>query len=461
MSRVRFGRGFWFLFSGAAASQAILVLIAPVITRLYNPAALGEQAIFVATVSVLTVFATGRYELAIPLPAQQREAAAVMMFGVGLCLIMAVLAAVISSSFHGVIRETFGVSSVTLWLLPAAVLLSGLVQLTYQWRLRQRAYHRCSSSRLAYSSTMAVGQLTGFPWGVAALQVSVVLGFAAQLLTLAVQRGIQRGELALQTIIQAGRRYRHFALFSTWSVLFQTLSLQIPVFLLSGSFELAIAGNFALALRVLQTPTHLLGAALGQTFLAEAARQRDQLPEMTRALYRRLTSIAVPVALIGAALSGMLFPLLFGDEWHPAGVMAQWMAVWLASVLIGTPLSEVITLMEQPWRGLLFNATLLLTRATGLIIGIWQEDWLLGVALMAILSTICWWGLIIWCLRAAGNLVGVLMEPARSAGWWLALFGLALGVAHLSSWLQAVSGVLLALTMLGYTVRVIRREALL
>lgn len=458
MSRVSFSRGFWFLFSGAAASQTILVLIAPVLTRLYSPAALGEQAIFVAIVSVLTVFATGRYELAIPLPAQQRDAAAVMMFGVGLCLIVSVVVAIISTFFHDTIREVFRVSSVTLLLLPVAVLLSGLVQLTYQWRLRWREYRRCSNSRLAYSSSMTVGQLVGFPWGVAALQVAVVLGFAAQLITLVVQRGFQGGA-ALQTIMQAGRRYRYFAGFSTWSVLLQTLSLQIPVFLLSSSFDLVIAGNFALALRVLQTPKHLLGAALGQFFLAETARQQELLPDMTRTLYRRLTAIAVPVALIGAALSGVLFPLLFGQEWRPAGVMAQWMAMWLASVLIGIPLSEVITLKEQTWRGLLFNATLLLTRAAGLMVGILRGDWLLSVALMAIISTVCWWGLIIWCLRAAGNPIGILLEPVRDAGWWLALLGLAFGVASFSGCLQAVSGIVLVLALLGYTVRVIRREA--
>ncbi|MCX7992386.1 MAG: oligosaccharide flippase family protein [Fimbriimonadales bacterium] len=458
MSRVSFGRGFWLLFSGAAASQAILILIAPIITRLYTPAALGEQAIFVATVSVLTVFATGRYELAIPLPAQQRDAAAVMTFGAGLCLLVSAAAAVLSASFHSALREAFKLSDVTIRLLPVAVLLSGLVQLAYQWRLRLRDYKRCSGSRFAYSSTTALGQLTGFPWGVAALQTAIVLGFAAQLITLAVQRGLQTAFPSLQAIKQAGRRYRHFALFSTWSVLLQTLSLQIPIFLLSGSFELAIAGNFALALRVLQTPTHLLGAALGQTFLAEAARQRELLPDMTRALYRRLTTIAIPVALIGSTLSGLLFPLLFGQEWRPAGMMAQWMAMWLASVLIGTPLSEVITLQEQPWRGLLFNGTLLLTRTAGLMVGIWREDWLLGVALMAILSTACWWGLIVWCMRAAGNPLWTLLEPGRSAGWWFALLGLALGVAYLSSWLQAVCGILLALTLLGYVIRVIKTE---
>lgn len=55
------------LFSGTAMAQAISFLIIPVIAKQFGPAEYGIYAGFLASISILSILSTGKYELAIML----------------------------------------------------------------------------------------------------------------------------------------------------------------------------------------------------------------------------------------------------------------------------------------------------------------------------------------------------------------------------------------------------------
>ena len=63
------------LVSGTALAQALSLLVAPILSRLYSPNAFGTAALFASLVSIVGVIVCFRYEQAIMLPKRDEEAA--------------------------------------------------------------------------------------------------------------------------------------------------------------------------------------------------------------------------------------------------------------------------------------------------------------------------------------------------------------------------------------------------
>ena len=62
------------LVTGTGIAQGIAFLAAPVLSRYYEPEDFTVFALFSATAAILSVVATARYELAIPLPKEDKDA---------------------------------------------------------------------------------------------------------------------------------------------------------------------------------------------------------------------------------------------------------------------------------------------------------------------------------------------------------------------------------------------------
>ena len=70
-----FVRSAGILVGGTAGAQALTVLALPLLTRIYSPEEFSLLAIYVAMLTMLSVVACLRLEIAIPLPDNDNEAA--------------------------------------------------------------------------------------------------------------------------------------------------------------------------------------------------------------------------------------------------------------------------------------------------------------------------------------------------------------------------------------------------
>ena len=60
------------LMTGTIISQAIMLGVSPILTRIYSPTEFGLFAIYMSIVSLFSVIATGRYEMSVLWKAQKR-----------------------------------------------------------------------------------------------------------------------------------------------------------------------------------------------------------------------------------------------------------------------------------------------------------------------------------------------------------------------------------------------------
>ena len=86
-----FARGVSVLVGGTAGAQLVVLLAAPLLTRLYSPEDFGILAVYVGILSLLSVIASFKYELAIPLPEHENEVVAVTLLSFFLVLVIATL----------------------------------------------------------------------------------------------------------------------------------------------------------------------------------------------------------------------------------------------------------------------------------------------------------------------------------------------------------------------------------
>ena len=71
----RFARSVAVVTAGAALGQGLVLVSAPLLTRLYTPADFGVLAVYGSLVSLVAVVSAMRYELAIALPGYDKAVA--------------------------------------------------------------------------------------------------------------------------------------------------------------------------------------------------------------------------------------------------------------------------------------------------------------------------------------------------------------------------------------------------
>jgi len=360
------------LAGGTALSQALAVLITPVLTRLYPAEDFGYLQIYLSFMGFGALMVTLRYELAILLPAEEEVAASVLVST--LCAVLVVstslgAAACLVYRYHLLPSSALGLQKY-LWIFPFAVCGAGIYQTLNFWALRQKNYRRVAGTRLTQAFSQLGTQLTVglFHSGPLGLLLGDAIGRVNGSLNLA-QLLYRRSwsvfrAVRWHAILDAAARYRRFPLVSTWSSLLNIGAYSIPPLLMAGLYGPKMLGWFALGDRVLGAPTTLVGQAVSQVYAVEAATLGASDPKALRALFRRsVKRLALLGAVPFAALflfSPALFALVFGEAWREAGVYARALAAMHFLAFISWPLTQTLNILEQQFWQLAWDAGRLL-----------------------------------------------------------------------------------------------------
>lgn len=339
-------------------SQVIVVASSPLLTRLYTPEEMGILSAFTSITMVLLSIVAWLYETAIPLPREEKKAINILAVAVSIVLIMCTLTAIGVAFFGGQMALVVNSPSVEpyLWLLPVGLLGAGLYQVLSYWAVRKKEFPSLANTRWHESLSIVVSQL-----GLGLLK----LGSFGLLMGIVVGRLVSNGGLikliltqskdALKRISMKGmwdvvKRYRRFPLISSWSALLNAVAFQLPYLLLTMFYGPQVLGWVALAQRVLGLPFNLLGTSVGQVYLAEAARIKDdhrQLMHLFMKTVKHLTFVGVPALGLIVLAAPWAFSVVFGPNWTEAGKYLQAMAVMFFMQLVATPIRGNLYVLER------------------------------------------------------------------------------------------------------------------
>lgn len=390
------------LSGGAVVSQLLVIGIAPLLTRLYDPRDLGLLATYAAVVSLLSVVCSLRYELAIPLARNEGDADCLTV----LCfLVLTTTSIVVGTSvalmhLAGALHAFDAELAAYLWIIPVALFVSGAGAILHYRTLRATAYRSIAVSQLAQSSTTAIIQLVAYKFGSLALIGAQVCGqmVASICLGRAAAERPMRWKQSWEEIVECALRFRRYPQFSMWTSLLSVANAQVPVLLMAAGFAGTATGYFALATRVLALPMHLVGQAVTHVYFARApvARSEGNLAELTSRVHQRLVQISLAPLVLLASISPDLFSMVFGENWRTAGEYAQVMCPWLYLSFVCGPIVRLFEVIDKQMYGTVLQMAFLLMGAGGVFVGISFSDPEIAIQLLTVANVVCWGGFLVW-----------------------------------------------------------------
>jgi O-antigen/teichoic acid export membrane protein len=365
--------------SGTAVAQIIAFALSPVISRLFSPIDFGIAGSFAAVVTVVSTVVTLQYSQAIILPKSDKDA--INLLGVScLCtLVFSLLcfaACIIAPASLNDLMRTTGLLAPGL--LMGAVLVTGINQSFQAWCVRAKAFKQTSASQVVRSLASSGAQVGcgSMSFGAVGLVGSSVL--AEILATVNLGRVVLRDWRTLgrnvgwKTMRHLALEYRDFPVFNASSSLINSLSLGLPMLLLTHFYGLAVAGGYAFAMRILSTPMGFVLSSLRQVLLQKAAEAHHEGRRLM-SLYAKISLGLFGVALLPAMAmfvwAPRLFSWIFGPQWLMAGEFATSLVVWLLFMFCNVPASlfgRIIRIQRQMF---VFDLSVLLLRTASLYIG--------------------------------------------------------------------------------------------
>lgn len=353
--RSRLLKGILVLAGGAALAQTIVFVISPVLTRMYSPADFGVLGVYTSFFSLALVIASFRYDLAVPLPDDDRTATllvvlSLLMTGVSSLVLLCII-------FWVGDHVDLPIMKRHLLLLPLTLAGAGVYQVLNAWAVRRKEFAAVARTRVSQSMGKVLVQvgLGAVAVGPVGLILGETVGYVGGTWVLAklVWRNSRQHVLNMSCgeLAKVAVRYRRFPLVSTWSALLNVGALQLPALLFASQFGAESAGSFSFSQRIIAAPMAVVGMAVGQVYVAEAARLSSHDPGAAFRLFqnsaKKLFLVGVvPIGLLGVA-APFLFPLLFGPQWTEAGMFVQVLAPAFLGQFVVSPLSQTLNILER------------------------------------------------------------------------------------------------------------------
>lgn len=395
-SKGSFLKGIILVAGGSAGAQAILVATSPILTRLYTPEDFGIFALYMAILSVFVVIGSLRYELAIPMAPTNIQAVHVFIASLLVLVLISLLSAAVVYFIYDFLENNLNISgnATFLFLVPISVFVIGVYNILNYWAIRTKRFPSIASAKIKQVSITVLFQALAYKYGNMGLVLGHPIGQGAGVVSLvkSIYFDIKKCNIRTSRIWWALRRYKKFPMFSTWGALFNTVGVQLPPVLFAALFNPAVVGIYALTHRVLALPMSIIGNAVADVFLSDAAKahREQQVSKLVSNVQKNLSAIAMPPMLILLLTGPELFSAIFGGRWEQAGEFAQWMVPWLYVVFITSPTSVLLEVLEKQHLAVVFQIVLLVVRISSIYCGAIYGDVYFTVALFSIASMICW-----------------------------------------------------------------------
>src|SRR5690554_2069795 len=402
------------LGSGTAIAHLLLFASTPILTRLYQPEAMGVYALFMSVASIFIALSSGRLEMGVVLPKADKEGLDVLHTSWMTHVLWSLFYYLIWGLLYAIQPDSL--SSYFDYHLLALVPVFGGLQLLFeslkQWALRKEAFAMMSWSNLIKAIATLILQI-GFALLFATTAWQLVLGMVLSLLLgnqwmwRLYRKSYKANEhsFSWKQYVNTIKTYKKFPLFTSPSILLNSLVLQLPVWVIS-SVSIAVTGLYNIAERILQAPLLLVGHSVGQVFYKNAQDLRADIPalkDLTWKVYRSLFYLMFILYFVLFIWGAPLFGWIFGEEWLFAGQIAALLAPQLIFNFTVSPISNLWYVFNRNQQGIYFQGLLLVGRLVIVALFFMQEQELPWLFLILGLFGACAYGILGWSfLRRVG-----------------------------------------------------------
>jgi O-antigen/teichoic acid export membrane protein len=386
-------RSFVVVGAATAIGQGALVIAAPVLARLYDPAAFGAFSVYAALLSVFVAGAALRYDLAIPLATDASEAVHLLALSTAVAVVVSAGLALLVGLAGTQIVTALGAAPLGpfVMLLPASLFVASTAQAIGSWGVFHRSFGGLGRMRALQGVAQAVCQ-TVFGLlhaGAGGLILGDVTGRLVGIEQLArpLVRTLRTTSVTFTGIRRCARERWGFGRVMTTASLLNALSMQLPFLVLPAMFDLASSGQYFLAYRLLVLPASLVAAAVSQVFYGEASHRRDdprRLHDLALNVSVSLFVFSIPTYLTVMIAGPALIEMVFGPTWDLAGTCARIIAPGLIFWSVASPISSLPLVGRRERESLVFTGAELCLKAGALGVGAATGSLVVGLIVLTL-----------------------------------------------------------------------------
>jgi lipopolysaccharide exporter len=369
------------VMGGTMVAQAFGIAIAPILTRLYSPAAFGAFGLFLGITAIGSTVVCARYEMAIVLPRSDGDAAGLLWAAMTIAVASSVATLLVLAALAPVIVGRWTLQEPVLWLvlLPGALLAMGTFASANAWSQRKKDFGQIAAVRAiqagATGSTQVAMGLGGF--GAIGLVSGYAFGYVVGSARLLVRIWKTDKEPIIQaasptTVRKQACTYADFPKYAMPTGIINSASHQVPTFLFPLFFPLGVLGHYVLAYRVFSLPLSVIGQAFTKVFFQRAAEQYSQGRDLRRLIvksYVYLLAIATVPAAVLAISAPWLFSTVFGSEWRLAGIYCQLLIPFVAAKFVVSPSTAVFAILGKQRHLLFYESATVVLRVSAVLTG--------------------------------------------------------------------------------------------
>ena len=342
----RFLKDLSILMVGSVLSQAIPLLVSPILTRIYTPGEFGIFASYMAFISIGSTFVTGRYQSAIILPKSDEIARYLAATSFFLALFSSVLL-LVGFMFFSNIKNYF-------YFIPFGIFLFAFYDILIQWLNRKEQYKQMTINRaiqaISISSTQVlIGVIKKISLGlvisdIVGRVVSIIIIFKKTTKEMIITRP------SFNKFIAIAKKYKKFPKYLMPSSLLNNFSYQLPYIMIPIIFSPTVGGFYFLVFRAIMSPISLISNSITEIFKNKATqeiRKNNSCKNTYKKLFLFLLIVGIVPTILLLFFAQNIFVFVFGSEWKEAGLYAQIFSPVFLLNLISSPLSFIFIIREK------------------------------------------------------------------------------------------------------------------
>lgn len=345
------------LFTGAAMSQFIMFATMPVLTRLYSPEDFNVLAVFVAILTIISVGACLRLEVAIPIPKRDEHAAFLFVLSVFTSVLFSIVVFFCIYFFKNIIDKYVGenVFIYFQWLLPLGCFCLSAFSILTHWNIRKKRFLLAAKVKVNQSISSVVIQvffgIINFKFF--GLLIGQIAYSSMGVLTL-LNRVIKEDAFCFKLKNRAKffiivKKYKKFIYLSTSESILNIAAVQFPLIIIASVSIGSEAGFLLLAMKLMQVPLSLFGNSVSQVFYANASNEfrENNLAFYTSGVILKLYKLGVGPIIFAGIIAPEASALFLGDNWYRVGELIQWMIPWFVMQFLSSPIASVMYVNDK------------------------------------------------------------------------------------------------------------------
>lgn len=426
------------LMTGTTLSQVITFMAMPLLSRLFSPEEFGIYAFYTSLITLLVVFSTGRYELAIPLPKEKSDALQILLLSFLILTGFSTFVFLLVLLFNQPLVDFLGRPALQNWLylLPVFVFFTGAYNIFTLWFHRLKQFGAAANSKVHLSLWENILNLlfgfkkNGFDFSSVLSQIkslfiqkNVILslnniGFNGLLFgrlsglivsnfyfILKLNRSDFNEKFNKHKAIELAKKHSDFPKINMFHAASDELKNSGLSFTILYFFMESVLGLYNQTYRLLRAPLGIIGSAFGHVFFQEAAElsyNKKAIRPLISSTMTKLFWIALPLFTAVFFLSPWFFKMFLGEKWSEVGIYAQYMTPWLFVNFILSPISHVAIVVGKQFQFWMVNLVSSSLVFLSMIVAGWGfNDIKIGLVIISVTQVIYSAYMYHWILKIA------------------------------------------------------------